>query len=138
MNIFKVWKEVKKRYKRCCDKYTVLDYSYDYKNVDIRTPQILAGIIYIIKNSSYGLIFFVKKDNWKKYIGVNRDWLFDSQGNDFYQDHLYKSIDLKEIKSCYESDIPKEMIEEMFDELIKYKYDIKESLEITIKEEFYK
>ena len=53
----------------------------------------------------------LKKDNWKKHIGVNRDWLSDSQGNDFPHDHLYKTSDLKNITSCYKSDIPKEMIE---------------------------
>lgn len=139
MIIFKKWKEFKEKYKRHCDKYTVLDYTYDYKNVVIRTPHIIAGTIYIIKDSSYGLIFFVKKDNWKKYIGVNRNYLSDSQGNDFPKDSLYKTDNLsKRIVSCYESSIPKELIKETEDELIKYKDDIKESLEIAIKEEFYK
>lgn len=136
MNIFKKWKE---NIKRDYDKNGVLYYSYKYRNVFIKTPLILAGTIYIIKDSSYGLIFFVKKDNWKKYIGINRDYLDDSQDNDFPSDSLYKTDDLsKGIVSCYESSIPKELIEETFDELIKYKDDIKESLEIAIKEEFYK
>lgn len=136
MNIFKKWKE---NIKRNWDKNGVLYYSYKYRNVYIKTPLILAGTIYIIKDSSYGLIFFVKKDNWKKYIGINRTYLSDSQGNDFPSDSLYKTDNLsKGIVSCYESSIPKELIEEMFDELIKYKDDIKESLEIAIKEEFYK
>ena len=136
MNIFKKWKE---NIKRDWDKNKVLYYSYKYRNVYIKTPLILAGTIYIIKDSSYGLIFFVKKDNWKKYIGINRDYLSDSQGNDFPKDGLYKTDNLsKGIASCYESSIPKELIDEMFDELIKYKDDIKESLEIAIKEEFYK
>ena len=136
MNIFKKWKE---NIKRDWDKNGVLYYSYKYRNVYIKTPLILAGTIYIIKDSSYGLMFFVKKDNWKKYIGVNRDYLSNSLGNDFPKDSLYKTDNLsKEIVSCYESSIPKELIDEMFDELIKYKDDIKESLEIAIKEEFYK
>ena len=136
MNIFKKWKE---NIKRNWNKNDVLYYSYKYKNVYIKTPLILAGTIYIIKDSSYGLIFFVKKDSWKKYIGVNRTYLSDFLGNDFSSDSLYKSDDLnKGIVSCYESSIPKELIEEMFDELIKYKDDIKESLEIAIKEEFHK
>ena len=136
MKIFKKWKE---NIKRDWDKNGVLYYSYKYRNVYIKTPLILAGTIYIIKDSSYGLIFFVKKDNWKKYIGVNRDYLSDSQGNNFSKDNLYKTDNLsKGIVSCYESSIPKELIKEMFDELIKYKDDIKESLVIAIKEEFYK
>lgn len=131
MNIFKKWKENIKRY---WNKDEVLYYSYKYRNVYIKTPLILAGTIYIIKDSSYGLIFFVKKDNWKKYIGINRTYL-----SDFPKDSLYKTDNLsKGIVSCYESLIPKELIEEMFDELIKYKDDIKESLGIAIKEEFYK
>ena len=136
MNIFKKWKENIKRY---WNKNEVLYYSYKYRNVYIKTPLILAGTIYIIKDSSYGLIFFVKKDNWKKYIGINRTYFSDSQGNDFPKDSLYKTDNLsKGIVSCYESSIPKELIDEMFDELIKYKDDIRESLEIAIKEEFYK
>ena len=136
MNIFKKWKENIKRY---WNKNEVLYYSYKYRNVYIKTPLILAETIYIIKDSSYGLIFFVKKDNWKKYIGVNRNYISDSQGNDFPKDSLYKTDNLsKGIVSCYESSIPKELIDEMFDELIKYKDDIRESLEIAIKEEFYK
>ena len=136
MNIFKKWKE---NIKRDWDKNGVLYYSYKYRNVYIKTPLILAETIYIIKDSSYGLIFFVKKDNWKKYIGVNRNYISDSQGNDFPKDSLYKTDNLsKGIVSCYESSIPKELIDEMFDELIKYKDDIRESLEIAIKEEFYK
>lgn len=136
MNIFKKWKE---NIKRDWNKNEVLYHSYKYRNVYIKTLLILAGTIYIIKDSSYGLIFFVKKDNWKKYIGVNRTYLSDSQGNDFPSDSLYKTDNLsKGIVSCYKSSIPKELIEEMYDELIKYKDDIKESLEIEIKEEFYK
>ena len=130
---------MERKYKKNWNKYDVLYYSYKYRNVYIKTPLILAGTIYIIKDSSYGLIFFVKKDNWKKYIGVNRTYLSDSQGNDFPSDSLYKTDNLsKGIVSCYESSIPKELIDEMFDELIKYKDDIKESLELAFKEEFYK
>jgi hypothetical protein len=54
----------------------------------------------------------LKKIIGKKYIGVNRDWLEDSQGNDFSHDNLYKTSDLKNITSCYKSDVPKEIIEE--------------------------
>ena len=53
MNIFKKWKE---NIKRDWDKKKVLYYSYKYRNVYIKTPLILAGTIYIIKDSSYGLI----------------------------------------------------------------------------------
>lgn len=61
----------------------------------------------------------------------------DSQGNDFSHDHLYKTSDLKNIKSCYESNIPSEMIEIMYDELIIHKDELKNILEDKKKEEFY-
>ena len=139
MNIFKKWKELKEEWIRDLNIDNILNLTFNYKRIEIKEPLILAGTIYIIKDSSYGLIFFVKKDNWKKYIGINRYYLSDSQGNDFPKNGLYKTDNLsKGIASCYKSSIPKELIEEMFDELIKYKDDIKESLEIAIKEEFYK
>lgn len=136
MNIFKKWKELKEKWKRHSDVYDILNLTYDYKRIEINNPIIIDDIYIIKKNDD--LIFFVKKDNWKKYIGVNRDWLSDLLGNDFSHDCLYKTSDLKNITFCYESDIPKEMIEEMFDELIKYKNDIEIVLKDKIKEEFYK
>ena len=136
MIIFKKWKELKDKIKRYNDSYEVAYMSYKYKNVELHSP-IEMNNIYLVKNKD-DLIFFVKKDNWKKYIGFSRDYLCDSQGNDFSHDTYYKTTDLKQIKSCYLSDIPKELIKETEDELIKYKDDIKIVLEDKIKEEFYK
>lgn len=136
MNIFKKWKECKERLVKHSKIYGILNLTYDYKNIELGSP-IQVNNIYILKKKN-DLMLFVKKDNWKKYIGVNRDWLTDSYGNDFSNDHLYKSTDLKKIKRCYESDVPKELIEETFDELIKYKDDLKSILEDKKKEEFYK
>lgn len=135
MNIFKKWKELKEKWKRWSNVDDVLNLTFNYKKIEIKEPIIIDNI-YIIKHND-NLIFFVKKDNWKKHIGVNRDWLEDSQGNDFPHDNLYKISDLKNITSCYESDVPKEMIKEMHDELIKYKDDLKNILEDKKKEEFY-
>ena len=133
MIIFKRWKETLKKYN---DFYEVAYMSYKYKNVELHST-IEMNNVYLVKDKN-DLIFFVKKDNWKKYIGFSRDYLCDSQGNDFSQDTYYKTTDLKQIKFCHLSDIPKELIEEMTDELIKYKDDIKIVLEDKIKEEFYK
>ena len=133
MNIFK---KLKEKWIRHSNIYDILNLTYDYKNIELDSP-IQVNNIYILKKKN-DLIFFVKKDNWKKYIGINRDWFTDLSGNDFSNDHLYKSTDLKKIKRCYESDIPKELIEETFDELIKYKDDLKSILEDKKKEEFYK
>jgi hypothetical protein len=135
MNIFKKWKELKEEWIRWSNIDDVLNLTYDYKRIEIKEP-IIIDDIYIVKHDD-GLIFFVKKDNWKKYIGVNRDWLEDSMGNDFSHDHLFKTSDLKNITSCYKSDIPKEMIEEMENELMKNKDDLKNILECAKKEEFY-
>ena len=136
MKFFRKWKELKEKWKRHSDVYDILNLTYDYKRIEINNP-IIIDDIYIVKYND-SLIFFVKKDNWKKYIGVNRDWLEDSQGNDFSHDHLYKTSNLKNITSCYESDIPKEMIEEMENELMKNKDNLKNILENKKKEEFYK
>lgn len=135
MNFFKKWKELKEKWIRWSNIDDVLNLTYNYKRIEIKEP-IIIDDIYIAKHND-DLIFFVKKDNWKKYIGANRDWLEDSQGNDFSHDHLYKTSDLKNITSCYKSDIPKEIIEEMHDELIKHKDDLKNILENIKKEEFY-
>ncbi len=135
MKFFRKWKEYKERLIKRSKIYDILNLTYDYKNIELGSP-IQVNNIYILKKKN-DLMFFVKKDNWKKYIGMNRDWLTDSWGNDFSNDHLYKSTDLKKIKRCYESDVPKELIEEMFDELIKYKDDLKNILEDKKKEEFY-
>lgn len=129
VNIFKKWK-------KHCTSCDILNLTYDYKNIELGSS-IQVNNIYILKKKN-DLIFFVKKDNWKKYIGVNRDWLTDLYGKAFSNNCLYKSTDLKKIKRCYESDIPKELIEETFDELIKYKDDLKSILEDKKKEEFYK
>ena len=136
MYLFKKWREYKKQWIKHYTICSVLNLTYDYKNIELNSS-IQVNNIHILKKKN-DLIFFVKKNNWKKYIGVNRDWLTDLCGNDFSNDHLYKSIDLKKIKRCYESDIPKELIEETFDELIKYKDDLKSILEDKKKEEFYK
>lgn len=136
MNIFKKWKELKEKWIRWSNINDVLNLTYDYKRTEIE-ELIIIDDIYIVKNKD-DLIFFVKKFNWKKYIGINRDWLEDSQGNDFSQDHLYKTSDLENIKSCYKSDVPKEMIEEMYDKLIEHVDDLKNILENKKKEEFYK
>lgn len=135
MNLFRKWKEHKEQYIRYCKIYDVLNLTDDYKNVEF--DDIIYENIYIVKRND-DLIFFVKKDNWKKYIGMNRNWLTDSQGGNFNHDHLYKSVDLKKIINCYESDIPKELLNEVFDELIKYKNELKNILENKKKEEFYK
>ena len=136
MRIIKKWKELKEKWIRWSNVDYVLNLTFNYKRIEIKEP-ITINDIYIVKHND-DLIFFVKKDNWKKYIGVNRDWLVDSQGNNFSNNHLYKTSDLKNIKSCHESDIPKEIIEEMYDKLIEHIDDLKNILESTKKEEFYK
>ena len=136
MNIFKKWKELKEELIRESNIDNVLNLTFNYKQTEIKEPIVIDNI-YIVKHYD-DLIFFVRKDTWKKYIGANRDWLEDSIGNDFPHDNLYKTSDLKNIKSCHEFDIPKEMIKEMFDKLIEHVDDLKNILENKKKEEFYK
>ena len=133
MNIFKRWKEYLKIEE-------VLDLTYKYRKIKITKPININDIYIVTDKTSDVLFFFVKKDNWKKYIGVYRDYLSDSQGNNFSHDSLCKSeeLNLQNIKYCHESDFPKELIVEFKNELIKYKDDIKIVLEDKIKEEFYK
>jgi hypothetical protein len=133
MNIFKKWKENIKRYN---DFEELLNLSYKYRYVKLNGLIQMNDVFLVAKNDD--LIFFVKKENWKKYIGISRIYLSDSQGNDFSKDSFYKTSSLKEIRSCYDSEIPNDLIEEMFDELIKYKNDIEIVLKDKIKEEFYK
>ena len=136
MNIFKKWKELKEKWIRCSNIDDVLNLTFNYKRIEIK-KSIIIDNIYIVKHDN-DLIFFVRKDNWKKYIGMSRDWREDSQGNNFSHDYLCKTSDLKNITFCYKFDVPKELIDEIENELIKYKDDLKNILECMKKEEFYK
>lgn len=128
MNIFK-------KLKRHLKIGAVLSLTCDYKEIEIKEP-IIIGDIYIVKEKD-DLIFFVKKDNWKKYIGINRICWVLSQDNSLYCNYFYKTSDLKNITTCYESDIPKEMIEETYDKLIERMDDLKNVLKGKKNEEFY-
>ena len=129
MNIFKKWKKY-------FDKEAVINLSYKYDDIELDKPIKIDNIFIVKKNNS--LIFFVKKDKWKKYVGVTRTYLSDSQGNDFSHNSFYKSADLENIEFCYHSSIPNELIYEMFDELIEYKFRIEIALKDKMREEFYK
>lgn len=126
MYIFDDLKELNRQWKRWLNIEDVLKLTHTYRKIEIKEP-IVIDDIYII-NYCYSLVFFVKKDNWKKYIGVrlNEDACYN----------LYKSSDLKNIEYCCKSDIPKNLINEMYDELIKHLDDLKNILENKKKEEF--
>jgi hypothetical protein len=128
MNIFKKCVE---NIKRDWNISEVFYYAKIYDEVEIenKKPIKINDKVYVVRYSD-DLIFFVKEANWKKYIGVKRIYLEDSQ-----YDIYYKSSDLKNIKNC--RDIPIEMIEIMYDELIKYKNDINSALQVIKNEEFY-
>lgn len=131
MNIFKKWKELKEKWIKRSNVDCVLNLTYNYKRIEIKEPIIIDDVC-IVKHNDY-LIFFVKKYNRKKYIGVNRDWLEDSQTIIFSHYHLYKTSDLKNITFCYKSDVPKELIDEMENEPIKNKDDLKIFLNVQRK-----
>lgn len=126
MYIFDDLKELNRQWKRWLNIKDILKLTRTYRKIEIKEP-IVIDDIYII-NYCYSLVFFVKKDNWKKYIGV-------SLNEDSYY-NLYKTSDLKNIEYCCKSDIPENLIHEMYDELIKHMNDLKNIFENKKKEEF--
>ena len=126
MNIFK---KLIKNIKRDWDISEICYYAEIYREIEIKEPIKIKDNIYAVKYSN-DLLFFVKESNWKKYIGIKRVFLESSS-----YDGFYKSNDLKHIIDC--KNIPSEMIEEMYDELIMHKDEIKNILENKKKEEFY-
>lgn len=126
MYIFDDLKELNRQWKRWLNIKDILKLTRTYRKIEIKEP-IVIDDIYII-NYCYSLVFFVKKDNWKKYIGVSL--------NEVSYYNLYKTSDLKNIKHCCKSDIPENLIHEMYDELIKHMDDLKNTFENKKKEEF--
>lgn len=126
MNIFK---KLIKNIKRDWDISEICYYAEIYREIEIKEPIKIKDNIYAVKYSN-DLLFFVKESNWKKYIGIKRVFL-ESSSYDVY----YKSNDLKHIIDC--KNIPSEMIEEMYDELIMHKDEIKNIFENKKKAEFY-
>lgn len=127
MNIFK---KLIKNVKRDWDIGEICYYAKIYREIEIKEPIKIKDNIYAVKYCD-DLLFFVKESNWKKYIGVKRVFL-ESSSYDVY----YKSNDLKHIINC--KNIPSEMIEIMYNELIMHKDELKNILEDKKKEEFYK
>ena len=127
MNIFK---KLIKNIKRDWDISEICYYAEIYCEIEIKEPIKIKDNIYAVKYSN-DLLFFVKESNWKKYIGVKRVFL-ESSSYDVY----YESEDLKHIINC--KNIPSEMIEIMYNELIIHKDELKNILEDKKKEEFYK
>lgn len=123
MYIFDDLKELNRQWKRWLNIKDVLKLTHTYRKIEIKEP-IVIDDIYII-NYCCSLVFFVKKDNWKKYIGVrlNEDACYNLYADSCY--NLYKSSDLKNIEYCCKSDIPKNLINEMYVELIKHLDDLK-------------
>ena len=76
-------------------------------------------------------VLFVRMPDWRKYLGVKRDWEVDSSGCEFPIDTYYKGNNITH-------DIPRDLIEEMYDELIRHKDEIKEYLEYKLKAEYFK
>lgn len=125
-------------YKYNRNREEVLDLIYRYRNIELKSFHILAGTIYILKDNKYRLMFFVKKQGWKKCLGVRRDYVEGLTGV-VSKTYFYKSdCKFKDIESVDTDIVPEELIKQMFDELIKYKDDIHESLDIAIRDEFYK
>ena len=94
MYIFDDLKELNRQWKRWLNIKDVLKLTHTYRKIEIKEP-IVIDDIYII-NYRCSLVFFVKKDNWKKYIGVRLN------ENACY--NLYKSSDLKNAAEMLSAD----------------------------------
>ena len=124
MTVFKLIKNAKRDW----DFGDICYYAEVYHEIEIEEPIKITDNIYAVKYFN-DLLFFVKKSNWKKYISVKRDIR-----RGIYEEY-YKSENLKHIINC--KDIPSEMIEETYEELIMHRDEIKNILENKKKEEFY-
>lgn len=135
----KLIEKIKKFKKYMQDKnilYDVLYLTYEYRNIEMdKFVQITDTNIYIIKNGD-NVILAVKKPNWKKYIGVSKIWLDDSQGGCFCI-HYYKITDNNIEYTCIDN-IPYEMINEMQNEFINNAEEIKKTFETLKYVEYYK
>ena len=120
----------------------------DYYNNKVSIKDKMLNIpttdIYLIKKDDI-LIFAVKKDDWKKYIGIHRTWLMDMSGNEFSNDTFFKiqyytnakDKEFYTVIPTNKKDIPTDLIESMYDELIENIMLIRIELEKLIHEEFY-
>ena len=133
-NLKEKWKSFKKSIMRENKIYDVLYLMKKYNNVNFEElTQINNSDCYIIKKNDY-LYFAVKKSNWKNYIAIHRNFYEHISQDTFCtinNDNL--RFDLK-----FKEDIPKEMIDEMYDVLIENADYIEEELKLKIKEEYYK
>lgn len=128
------WKSFKESIIRENKIFDVLYLMKKYNNVNFEEIiQINDSDCYIIK--SHNLLYFaVKKSNWKNYVGIHRSFY-----DDLSQD-TYCAIDFNNLKFDikFKEDIPKEVINELYDVLIENADYIEEELKLKIKEEYYK
>lgn len=135
------WKKFRKTLKRNKEIYSIYNLTSDYNFIPLNKLSQITDTIFITKHNN-DLILLVKKPNWKKYMGIHRTWLCDSQGNDFTNDNLYEAVFIDgrkvSMEISYPSRVPKEVITEMYDELIKNKTVIIDFFKQTVKEIYYK
>lgn len=135
------WKKFRETLKRNKEIYSIYNLTSDYNFIPLNKLSQITDTIFITKHNN-DLILLVKKTNWNKYMGIHRTWLCDSQGNDFTHDNLYEAIFIEGRKISmgisYPSRVPKEIINEMYDELIKNKTVIIDFLKQKVKEIYYK
>lgn len=116
--------------KRNCDKAEILGLTYKYRTVELLGEEKVTANIKAA-NINDSLVLLVRMPDWRKYLGVRREWEVDSSGCEFPIDTYYKDKNTAH-------DIPQQLIEEMFDELIEHKDEIKEYLEYKLKAEYFK
>lgn len=97
---------------------------------------IKAGDVYIYKHGDRQIIF-VKKDGWKKYVGIGRIRVSDSQGGYFVFDDFYESKYLKGALGRIDESIPEEIRKAVVDTLIENKQEITEAFNRLYRDEWY-
>ena len=132
------WKSFKIKFERNVNIERVLNFTYKYNYVKFKgLTRIEDTDCYIIRKHDY-LYFAVKKPKWNKYIGVHRGYYTSMAGGDFPHD-IYCTIDDKlKFSFKYKENIPSDIINGLYDELIENADLIEEELERKINEEYYK
>ena len=102
----------------------------------IQHEVIKAGDVYIYKHDDRQIIF-VKKDGWKKYVGIGRVTLCDYQGGTFACDDFYESKYFKGALRHIDESIPEEIRKAVVDTLIEHKQELTEAFNKLFRSEWY-
>lgn len=109
---------------------TILQYLY-FKNETALTEIDIGNGLKLIKDKGY-IIAVTKKDGWRNAIGIYITSCYDAWC------HNYCVItDKSEVKHRQSDSIPKEMIEQLYDDICDNSEKIKDAVELAKHEEYY-